>query len=438
MKEYKDCCKPFHEGAIPESALLLMRSRYSAYALNLPDYIIATTHPSNPHSVKDKVSWKRSIASFSRNFSFRKLEILDFKEKGSLATVTFVAYLSEGAKDATFTERSSFEKINDRWFYLSGELAEGRAPHLALDEGRSEKVFPSLESLSDSFDGILLDAYGVFWGGNEKGLLPGCKETMERMVASGKIVGILSNATQLAKHEIEKLQKHGLIQGKHFHFLITSGTVARQLFLEENLAFPTPNKKFILFGAPHPKFSSHQALFQETSFQETGDLSKADFIYISVPHIDGKDQIDQELFRKDVGSLKDLFLPMLCVNPDRFAHEGNPPCMVVRQGSIAAMYEEIGGKVHYIGKPSSKMYDAAMSAFSDFGLSDKKRVLMVGDTPETDIRGAKNVGMPSALILKTGIMAERIACIGFKKAFEELPSSDYPDFFIEYMGKNGL
>jgi len=102
-----------------------MRSRYSAYALGISDYIIATTHPANPQYSENTVSWKNSISQFSRDSSFHKLEILEFKEKGESATVTFTAYISQGAHDATFTEKSYFEKVNHRWLYRSGQVAEG-------------------------------------------------------------------------------------------------------------------------------------------------------------------------------------------------------------------------------------------------------------------------------------------------------------------------
>lgn len=99
-----------------------MRSRYCAYALNFPDYIITTTHPANPQYSENKFSWRKSISQFCKQFVFKKLEILDFKEKETLATVTFVAYLSQDGIDATFTERSYFEKVGLKWFYRTGEL----------------------------------------------------------------------------------------------------------------------------------------------------------------------------------------------------------------------------------------------------------------------------------------------------------------------------
>jgi len=297
------------------------------------------------------------------------------------------------------------------------------------------KIHNNLESISEPFDGILLDAYGVFWGGNSIGLLPGSKETMERLVANGKIVGILSNSTQLARNEIEKLNAQGLIQGEHFHFLITSGEEAKRIFTNSDLPFPTPNKKFYLFGTPHPKFSSHNTLFQNTSFHETTDIEEADFIYILIPHIDGKDQTDPFLFKEHVALYKSAKIPMVCANPDRFAHEGNPPKAVVRQGSIAQIHEKQGGQVFYIGKPSTIMYMAAMTSFNQFGITNPRKVLMVGDTPETDIRGARTFNMPSALVIKTGIMGDRIVHQGWEETLKAFFAEDFPDFYLEQMEK---
>lgn len=295
-------------------------------------------------------------------------------------------------------------------------------------------VFPCINSLAADFKGILLDAYGVFWGGNHYGLLPGAKEAMERLVSKGKLVGVLSNATQPAAKEVDKLQKHGLIQGQHFHFFTTSAEVARQVFREEKLPFPTHKKKFWLFGEPHPRFASHEVVFQDSRYSETKQIQDADFIFIAIPHINGEDQTNPELFRAAVAKLKETNLPMVCINPDRFAHEGMPPKAVVRQGSIAALYDELGGKVYFIGKPSSLMYEAAMHNFQQLNVFSPEHVLMVGDTPETDIRGAKNFGMASALITKTGIMADRISHHGMKRALQGLGNKDSPHFLIERLG----
>lgn len=292
------------------------------------------------------------------------------------------------------------------------------------------EMFSGVTDIPHDFKGYLLDAYGVFWGGNEFGLLPGSKEIMEQLVSKGLVIGILSNTTQLASKEIAKLQLHGLIQGKHFHFYITSAEVARLNFFKEKLPFKTSNNKFWLFGGMHPKYSSHETIFQGTCYTETYDISEADFIYISIPHINGEDQIDPQLFRKDIENIKLKNLPMVCPNPDPFAHEGRPPRAVVRQGSIAKIYEEIGGRVFYIGKPYDLAYGMAMDNFKLHGIMDPSEILMVGDIPETDIRGARSFGMPSALIIQTGIMADRISHSGLEKALKDLPPGDTPDYFI--------
>ena len=131
-KTYIDCCKSLHEGKIvAQNALQLMKSRYSAYAMNNPDYIILTTPPASPKYLQKKFSWKRSISQFSRRFSFNQLEILDFNENNNGATVTFTAHLSEKDHDATFTEKSYFEKVKGRWFYLTGHVEKGYAPNLS-------------------------------------------------------------------------------------------------------------------------------------------------------------------------------------------------------------------------------------------------------------------------------------------------------------------
>jgi HAD superfamily hydrolase (TIGR01459 family) len=288
----------------------------------------------------------------------------------------------------------------------------------------------NFSNISKGFKGVLLDAYGVFWGGNAVGLLPGAQKVMESLVANGKIVGILSNTTQLASKERSKLTANGLIEGVHYHFLITSGEAAKSIFNKKNLPFDCPKGTYWLLGTIHPKFGSHHPLFEESPFVETQDIQEADFIYISIPHINGEDQTNSDVFREKIKAISRYGLPLVCANPDLFAQEGNPPQLVVRQGSIAAIYEELGGTVFYIGKPSCLIYTMAMDLFSKHTISKTTDVIMVGDTPETDIRGANAFGMPSALVTQTGIMLDRITRRGLENTVSSFPPSDFPNYFI--------
>jgi SEC-C motif domain protein len=122
---YQQCCQPYHFGAHPEKAEALMRSRYCAYALNMPEYLIATTHPENEQYTKNTSLWKKSIQQFAQTTQFNSLEILEAAQIGTTATITFKAGLIQSRADASFTERSTFEKVDGRWLYLSGEVLAG-------------------------------------------------------------------------------------------------------------------------------------------------------------------------------------------------------------------------------------------------------------------------------------------------------------------------
>ncbi len=299
-------------------------------------------------------------------------------------------------------------------------------------------IYPDLQSIAHTFNAILLDAYGVFWQGNSLGLYPGAQICLEELCNSKKIVGILSNSTQSGQKEIEKLHKAGLIKGKHFHFLLTSGDIAKKIFQDDALPFATPTKTYHLFGPSHPKFSSHSHLFENSPFSESLDPLKSDFIYVTIPHINGVDQEDPFIFKKRIQELISIGLPMVCANPDRFAYEGNPPKAYVRQGSIAKLYEEMGGLVYYIGKPSQIAFREAFSEFCNFGTFSPREILMVGDTPETDILGANRYNVNSCLITKTGIFKDRIKTFGLEQAIHDLHSEELPDYFIEALSKNGI
>jgi SEC-C motif-containing protein len=122
---YEECCQRYHLGENAPNALLLMRSRYCAYALGLTDYIIRTTHPMNSAYKEDRKAWKNEIEEFCKQTTFLKLEVLQFQEGDVAAVVLFTAYLKQNGRDATFTERSRFEKLNGVWLYLDGEMYQG-------------------------------------------------------------------------------------------------------------------------------------------------------------------------------------------------------------------------------------------------------------------------------------------------------------------------
>ena len=115
-QKYKKCCRKYHQGAQPSDALILMKSRYSAYAVGESAYIIKTTHPENPEFNTDFKVWQKSIDTFCRESDFLGLKILAFTENVEEAFVTFEARLGSGV----LREKSRFRKLDGKWLYLDG------------------------------------------------------------------------------------------------------------------------------------------------------------------------------------------------------------------------------------------------------------------------------------------------------------------------------
>jgi len=116
--KYKKCCSIYHKGAVAKTALLLMKSRYVAYATNNSAYIVKSTHPDNPDYTTDSKGWQESIEQFSKATLFLGLEILEVIDGEFESFVTFKAKLSSG----DMLEKSRFLKVNGLWLYVSGEI----------------------------------------------------------------------------------------------------------------------------------------------------------------------------------------------------------------------------------------------------------------------------------------------------------------------------
>jgi HAD superfamily hydrolase (TIGR01459 family) len=107
-----------------------------------------------------------------------------------------------------------------------------------------------------------------------------------------------------------------------------------------------------------------------------------------------------EDYREQLSAFIARGLPMICANPDIVVERGDR--MVWCGGALARLYAELGGDVTLSGKPHPPIYEAAMA---NAGLTDRSRVLAVGDGLQTDIRGACNAGI-DALFITGGIHSE--------------------------------
>jgi HAD superfamily hydrolase (TIGR01459 family) len=96
---------------------------------------------------------------------------------------------------------------------------------------------------------------------------------------------------------------------------------------------------------------------------------------------------------------------MLCGNPDLVVERGDR--LVYCAGSAADLYATMGGEVLYAGKPYRPIYEMALKkaeAVSGRKI-DIKRVMAIGDSVRTDLKGARAFGV-DMLFLTAGIHAE--------------------------------
>jgi HAD superfamily hydrolase (TIGR01459 family) len=97
-------------------------------------------------------------------------------------------------------------------------------------------------------------------------------------------------------------------------------------------------------------------------------------------------------------------LPMLCVNPDIVVDWGGRRLWCA--GALAQIYEQMGGRVLYFGKPHPPIYDLARRRLAALGRDvPEDRILCVGDGIGTDVAGAAGEGL-DCLFVTGGLAAE--------------------------------
>lgn len=114
--DYQHCCQPLHVGqAHAETASQLMRSRYSAFALQQIDYIVQTTALGQQASLDVD-----AIADWSKSNQWLKLEVLNSNEKldKSHAQVEFKAHYHDAKQAQIHHEISHFVQHQARWYFL--------------------------------------------------------------------------------------------------------------------------------------------------------------------------------------------------------------------------------------------------------------------------------------------------------------------------------
>lgn len=112
---YLECCGPLHDGQAAPDAEALMRSRYSAYAMGLADYLLASWHASTRPA---------DLPPDEPPLRWLGLDVKRHAAAGDEAVVEFVArYRQGGGRAGRLQETSRFLRERGRWYYVDGELA---------------------------------------------------------------------------------------------------------------------------------------------------------------------------------------------------------------------------------------------------------------------------------------------------------------------------
>lgn len=231
------------------------------------------------------------------------------------------------------------------------------------------------------YDVLLFDIWGVISEGNftYKSVVESINSIMDK-----KEVFIISNAPRDIDFSYKELKEHGLKIPPNQ--IMTSGYLVKSLLLQ--------SKKYFFIDEPiilHLGSDRNKDLIKPLDYKITNNLDHANICLLSIFRDHGEDlqefdHLFPEIIKKQI--------PIICSNPDIIVpHKGNYRYC---SGYFAAKIENMGGEVIYTGKPNKEIYQVVFDLISEV---EKKKILMIGDTFETDILGAKNMNIDSALVL---------------------------------------
>ena len=247
----------------------------------------------------------------------------------------------------------------------------------------NQLTFKQLNIAIDEYDLVLFDLWGVIVEGDKT--YPGIIDTINRMITKTDIM-FLTNTPRPAFKVVENLQNFGMSQVVE-EMIVTSGDIARQMIQAHRLSLDGKVPTIYHLGADR-----NEDILIEFDNELTNDLGVADILLLSLYRDEHEDIHEFDHLLEQAAQNRDLLT--ICSNPDITI----PKHGTLRYcaGYFASIIEKFGGKVIYTGKPKNVIYNSILQRKKGI---KKNRILMVGDTLETDIMGANNANIHSALVL---------------------------------------
>ena len=250
-----------------------------------------------------------------------------------------------------------------------------------------KKIIDSISDIISLYDVFILDQWGVMhdgYNGYEHAI-----NSVEKLIKDNKKLIIISNSSKRKISSISRLKNLGFNKN-HFIEVMTSGEMIWQEISHSihNYGNNLKNCFHIFDSSKEDGLEFRNGL---DTFNFVSNVNDANFILACTP-FENTEPIDYIPILKDA---LDRDLVMFCANPDFVTIEQNNKKNMFCMGTVADLYDHMGGKVIIHGKPSNEIYEESCKKIEDF---DHSRILAIGDSLDHDILGANNFGIDSVLI----------------------------------------
>lgn len=237
-----------------------------------------------------------------------------------------------------------------------------------------------LSAIADNYDLFVVDQWGVLHDGAKPH--PGAVDCLRRLKETGAVVALLSNSGKRVTESYKRLAALGFDRSL-YDLCITSGEqVYRGLKDRTDPFYADLGPRFVMFA-----WDQDRGITDGTGFEEVAGVDEADFILCA-----GTDRPGLSDYEPVLKQALDRDLPMTCANPDKVSVQPDGSLKIC-PGAIAAMYEDMGGRVKWHGKPQLNAYTMIREAADVSGPG-----LGIGDSLAHDIAGAAAAGMDGLFI----------------------------------------
>jgi len=259
----------------------------------------------------------------------------------------------------------------------------------------SVRLLRGVGEIAGAYDGLILDLWGVVHDGNRP--YPGVLDALERLARAGKPVVLLSNAPRRVGAIAQRLSEIG-IPAAFYAGIHSSGEEVWQRLKRRDTPFYAALGRRCCFIGP----TRDEGMTEGLDVVRAETPEDADFLLNTGPW--GWDETTEK-YEPILAAARARDLPMVCANADlTVIHRGR---RIICAGALALRYEDMGGRVSWHGKPFPSVYEASLGLL---GMSDRRRVLAVGDSLRTDIAGARTAGIDAVWIVG-GLHAEELGIV---------------------------